>query len=215
MATNRSGAARPNGVSQTKVCQFRLVLLGEIAVGKSSLVLRFVKGHFTEYQASTIGAAFLTQTVSLDNTTVKFEIWDTAGQEMYHSLAPMYYRGAQAAIVVYDITNQDSFRRARNWVKELKQQAAPSIVIALAGNKSDLVANNSHLRMVEVEEAEAYADENRLLFMETSAKTAMNVNDIFLAIANKLPKSEGGGAGTAGGARRLYDGEQPRNHCCK
>lgn len=74
-------------------------------MGKSSLVLRFVKGQFHEYQESTIGAAFLTQTVCLDDTTVKFEIWDTAGQERYHSLAPMYYRGAQAAIVVYDITN--------------------------------------------------------------------------------------------------------------
>ena len=100
--------------------------VGESAVGKSSLVLRFVKGQFHEYQESTIGggrvydvlcvcdgivpllAAFLTQTVNLDDTTVKFEIWDTAGQERYHSLAPMYYRGAQAAIVVYDITNQVS-----------------------------------------------------------------------------------------------------------
>ncbi|GBP70969.1 Ras-related protein Rab-5B [Eumeta japonica] len=113
MANNRSGASqRPNGAPQSKVCQFKLVLLGESAVGKSSLVLRFVKGQFHEYQESTIGAAFLTQTVCLDDTTVKFEIWDTAGQERYHSLAPMYYRGAQAAIVVYDITNQTRFPRA-------------------------------------------------------------------------------------------------------
>ena len=70
-------------------------------------------------------AAFLTQTVNLDDTTVKFEIWDTAGQERYHSLAPMYYRGAQAAIVVYDITNQDTFMRAKTWVKELQRQASP------------------------------------------------------------------------------------------
>ena len=92
-------------------------------------------------------AAFLTQTVCLDDTTVKFEIWDTAGQERYHSLAPMYYRGAQAAIVVYDITNQDTFSRAKTWVKELQRQASPNIVIALAGNKADL----SSKRMVEYE----------------------------------------------------------------
>ncbi|CAH3853578.1 unnamed protein product [Pieris brassicae] len=146
MATNRSGAQRPNGAPQTKVCQFKLVLLGESAVGKSSLVLRFVKGQFHEYQESTIGAAFLTQTLCLDDTTVKFEIWDTAGQERYHSLAPMYYRGAQAAIVVYDITNQDTFGRAKNWVKELQRQASPSIVIALAGNKSDMAAKRMPLR---------------------------------------------------------------------
>lgn len=125
-----------------------------------------------------VSAAFLTQTVCLDDTTVKFEIWDTAGQERYHSLAPMYYRGAQAAIVVYDITNQDTFGRAKTWVKELQKQASPSIVIALAGNKADLASK----RMVDLEEAQAYADEHGLLFMETSAKTAMNVNDIFLAI---------------------------------
>lgn len=94
-----------------------------------------------------LSAAFLTQTVCLDDTTVKFEIWDTAGQERYHSLAPMYYRGAQAAIVVYDITNQDTFGRAKTWVKELQRQASPNIVIALSGNKADL----SSKRMVEYE----------------------------------------------------------------
>lgn len=145
MANNQrgSGIQRPNGATQSKICQFKLVLLGESAVGKSSLVLRFVKGQFHEYQESTIGAAFLTQTVHIDDTAVKFEIWvslsslyvfaqlfypglmffqDTAGQERYHSLAPMYYRGAQAAIVVYDIQNQDSFVRAQTWVKELQRQ---------------------------------------------------------------------------------------------
>ncbi|KAK2579498.1 hypothetical protein KPH14_010809 [Odynerus spinipes] len=143
---NRGTAQRPNGSTQGKICQFKLVLLGESAVGKSSLVLRFVKGQFHEYQESTIGAAFLTQTVCLDDTTVKFEIWDTAGQERYHSLAPMYYRGAQAAIVVYDITNQDTFVRAQTWVKELQRQASPSIVIALAGNKADLTNKRQLLR---------------------------------------------------------------------
>ncbi|KAL7977163.1 hypothetical protein Chor_009112 [Crotalus horridus] len=137
-------ARRPNGPTLgNKICQFKLVLLGESAVGKSSLVLRFVKGQFHEYQESTIGAAFLTQTICLDDTTVKFEIWDTAGQERYHSLAPMYYRGAQAAIVVYDITNMDTFVRAKNWVKELQRQASASIVIALAGNKADLASKRA------------------------------------------------------------------------
>ena len=96
----------------------------------------------------------------------------------------MYYRGAQAAIVVYDITNADTFSRAKVWVKELQRQAAPNIVIALAGNKADLAAK----RQIEVVDAQAYADENGLIFMETSAKTAVNVNDIFMAIARKLPK---------------------------
>ncbi|XP_025773295.1 ras-related protein Rab-5C isoform X2 [Puma concolor] len=197
----RGGAARPNGpAAGNKICQFKLVLLGESAVGKSSLVLRFVKGQFHEYQESTIG--------------VKFEIWDTAGQERYHSLAPMYYRGAQAAIVVYDITNTDTFARAKNWVKELQRQASPNIVIALAGNKADLASK----RAVEFQEAQAYAEDNSLLFMETSAKTAMNVNEIFMAIAKKLPKNEPQNAAGAPGRNRGVDLQEnnpaSRSQCC-
>eukprot|EP00657_Telonema_sp_P-1_P009420 TRINITY_DN3608_c0_g2_i2.p1 TRINITY_DN3608_c0_g2~~TRINITY_DN3608_c0_g2_i2.p1 ORF type:complete len:224 (+),score=40.17 TRINITY_DN3608_c0_g2_i2:134-805(+) len=178
----RSVAMNSSGGS--KVVQFKLVLLGDSAVGKSSLVLRFVRGQFFEYQESTIGAAFLTQNVSLNDYTVKFEIWDTAGQERYHSLAPMYYRGAAAAVVVYDITNADSFQRAKSWVKELQRQGSPNIVIALAGNKSDLATK----RKVDTEEAKEYAKDNGLFFMETSAKTATNVEELFKAIAKKLPK---------------------------
>ncbi|CAF0739680.1 unnamed protein product [Brachionus calyciflorus] len=182
----RSGSGGGGTASASRTCQFKLVLLGESSVGKSSLVLRFVKGQFHEFQESTIGAAFLTQTVQIDDTTVKFEIWDTAGQERYHSLAPMYYRGAQAAIVVYDISNKESFHKAQTWVKELQRQASPNIVIALAGNKLDL----ANKRAVSYEEAKQYADEHSLLFMETSAKTAANVMDIFTSIAKKLPKSD-------------------------
>lgn len=218
---NRKMSTRTGGAgSATRTCQFKLVLLGESSVGKSSLVLRFVKGQFHEFQESTIGAAFLTQTVQIDDTTVKFEIWDTAGQERYHSLAPMYYRGAQAAIVVYDITNKETFHKAQTWIKELQRQANPNIVIALAGNKLDL----ANKRAVSYEEAKAYADETGLLFMETSAKTAANVMDIFTSIAKKLPKNETNeslnGQTRTNGNRNLNlpaaDGSSNSNSsCCK
>ncbi len=130
-------------------------------------------------------AAFLTQTVALDDATVKFEIWDTAGQERYRSLAPMYYRGAAAAIVVYDITNPDSFAGAKSWVKELQRRGDPNVVIALAGNKADLESR----RKVEFEEANAYAEENGILHLETSAKNSNNVRALFVEIAKKLPKN--------------------------
>ncbi|CAF4267711.1 unnamed protein product, partial [Rotaria sordida] len=172
-----SATGQPAGI-----CPFKMVLLGESAVGKSSLVLRFVEGKFHEYEVSTIGGAYLTQTVSIGDITIKLELWDTAGREKYHSLAPMYYRGAHAAIVVYDITNADTFSRAKVWVKELQHQAASNIIIALAGNKVDLATTT---RQVEVADAQTYAEENGLIFMETSAKTSMNVNDIFMAIARK------------------------------
>eukprot|EP00698_Gefionella_okellyi_P021066 TRINITY_DN6717_c0_g1_i1.p1 TRINITY_DN6717_c0_g1~~TRINITY_DN6717_c0_g1_i1.p1 ORF type:complete len:228 (+),score=27.95 TRINITY_DN6717_c0_g1_i1:69-686(+) len=202
--------------SPAKVFQFKLVLLGDSAVGKSSLVLRFVRGQFSEYQESTIGAAFLTQTVALNDITVKFEIWDTAGQERYHSLAPMYYRGAAAAIVVYDITNKDTFYRAQQWVKELQRQGSPNIVIALAGNKVDLESN----RKVEQEEGQHYAEENGIFFMETSAKTAQNVNELFVEIAKKLPKTAPQRAPHSSGVVGLGEGgdsgttDKPKPKCC-
>lgn len=167
-------------------CHFKLVLLGNTAVGKSCLVVRFVRNEFFEFQEPTIGAAFLTQTVTLDDTTVKFEIWDTAGQERYRSLAPMYYRGAAAAIVVYDITNKESYIGAKSWVKELQRRGDPNVVIAIAGNKCDQESS----RTVDKDEASQYAQDNGLIHMETSAKTAFNVKELFVEIAKRLPKSQ-------------------------
>ncbi|KAK2461802.1 hypothetical protein APHAL10511_006265 [Amanita phalloides] len=125
--------------STDRSVQVKLVLLGEAAVGKSSVVLRFVNNEFQPNKEPTIGAAFLTQKCRLDDRVLRYEIWDTAGQERFHSLAPMYYRNAQAAVVVYDITKASSLEKAKSWVKELQRQANLNIVIALAGNKVDLV----------------------------------------------------------------------------
>ncbi|KAJ2724819.1 GTP-binding protein of the rab/ypt [Coemansia sp. Benny D115] len=163
---------------------FKIVLLGESAVGKSSLVTRYARNQFDQYKESTIGAAFLTKEISLDeNSTANLHIWDTAGQERYKSLAPMYYRNAAAAVVVYDITQAESFSKAKSWVKELLQQAEPSIVIALAGNKTDLSAR----RTVSREEGITYAESNGLLFFETSAQSGENVEDLFVKLAQKIP----------------------------
>lgn len=162
----------------------KLVLLGESAVGKSSLVLQFVKQQFDDYRESTIGAAFLTQTVPVQQGFIKFEIWDTAGQERYKSLAPMYYRNAHAAVVVYDITSSASLLKARTWIAELQRQADPSIIVCLAGNKLDLAETQ---RQVSTEEAQKFADEEGLLFFEVSAKSAEGVEGMFKAVADKLP----------------------------
>lgn len=235
-------AAAPKPSSSVK-----LVLLGEAAVGKSSLVMRFVNNDFQENKEPTIGAAFLTQKCNLPTRTIKFEIWDTAGQERFASLAPMYYRNAQAALVVYDITKASSLTKAQHWVAELQRQASPGIVIALVGNKADLVEDgvddeeaapvpqepaasetpegesdeggesvtaaapaaddddndNDGARKVPTKTAKAYADEEGLLFFETSAKTGQNVTEVFTAIANAIPETSLKGPRGVGGQTNL------------
>ncbi|PVU94606.1 hypothetical protein BB561_002415 [Smittium simulii] len=186
----------------SKPVQVKLVLLGEAAVGKSSLVLRLVNNDFQENKEPTIGAAFLTHKCQVEDKTVKFEIWDTAGQERFHSLAPMYYRNAQAAIVVYDITRRSSLDKAKSWVKELQHQANPNIVIAFVGNKLDLVQNSdvensadsndeasenynqedNSTRQVSTNEAMAYSKNAELVFFETSAKNNINIIETFYEI---------------------------------
>ncbi|KKA28250.1 hypothetical protein TD95_002427 [Thielaviopsis punctulata] len=182
MSARGSGGAPARGGFTPPTLQFKLVLLGESAVGK---------GQFDSFRESTIGAAFLTQKVETkDKNIVKFEIWDTAGQERYKSLAPMYYRNANCAVVVYDITQAASLDKAKAWVKELQRQANENIVIALAGNKLDLVQEQPDKRAVPTAEAEAYAREAGLLFFETSAKSGENVAEIFDTIAETLPHEQ-------------------------
>ncbi|KAH7649004.1 Rab5 [Cryptosporidium xiaoi] len=175
-----------SNVKNPKTLHLKLVILGDASVGKSCLLVRFSKDEFHEYQEPTIGAAFMTQSVNVDDEyIVKFEIWDTAGQERYRSLAPMYYRGAAAAIVVYDITNSDSFQGAKSWISELQNINNSDIVVALVGNKQDLESS----RAVDVDIVSAYAKEKGILNFETSAKTGYNVQALFEEIARNLPKA--------------------------
>lgn len=135
-------------------------------------------------QETTIGAAFLTKNVQLEDGSAKIEIWDTAGQERYRSLAPMYYRGANAAIVVFSLTDRESFEGAKSWVRELKRRGDPNVVIQLAGNKADLVAK----RVVETDEAKEFCAAEGLQYIETSAKDATNVERAFLDVARRVPR---------------------------
>lgn len=163
---------------------FKLVLLGDAAVGKSSILMRFLQNKFTDGIETTVGAAFSTKTIECRNRQVKFEIWDTAGQERFRSLAPMYYRGASSAMVVYDQTNPLTFERAQEWVRQVMSTVHnPNIVVALVANKMDLADQRS----VPLVTAEAYAEREGLLFQETSAKTGKNVLSLFEMIASHLP----------------------------
>jgi len=202
MSTSTSSTAQAPTVPRS--VSIKLVMLGESAVGKSSIALRFCRNEFSDWRESTIGAAFLTQQVKVGEDTVKIELWDTAGQERYRSLAPMYFRNANCAIVVYDLTSLASLEKARSWITELQRQADPGIIICLAGNKLDLAETQ---RQVLAETAKKLADEQGLMFCEVSAKTGEGVEEMFQSLASKIPldsptikpRSAGGGTQVRGG----------------
>lgn len=132
--------------------RFKVVLLGEGRVGKTSILLRYTKGEYSDRQVSTLQASYLDKKLEIGSTKVNLSIWDTAGQERFHALGPIYYRDAAGALLVYDITDAESFNKVKNWVKELRKIVGTEIVIVIAGNKIDLEKN----RHVNVEEAERF-----------------------------------------------------------
>ncbi|XP_071332202.1 ras-related protein Rab-17-like [Trachinotus anak] len=165
-----------------RTLRVKMVLLGSSGVGKSSLAVRFVKDEFRS-ASPTVGCAYLTRMVHLSDVTLRFEIWDTAGQEKYHSVTPLYYRGAHAALVIYDISKRETFTRAQVWLKELEKHYIPgSTVTWLVGNKGDL----DQEREVSVQEGQALASDRGLFFTETSALSGDQISELLVAIAHRV-----------------------------
>jgi len=161
---------------------FKVVLIGDSGVGKSNLLSRFTRNEFNLESKSTIGVEFATRSINVDGKTVKAQIWDTAGQERYRAITSAYYRGAVGALLVYDIAKHATYVNVTRWLKELRDHADSNIVIMLVGNKSDL----KHLRAVPTEEAKAFAAENGLSFIETSALDSSNVEGAFQTILTDI-----------------------------
>ncbi|TFY59530.1 hypothetical protein EVJ58_g5714 [Rhodofomes roseus] len=161
---------------------FKVVLIGDSGVGKSNLLSRFTRNEFNLETKSTIGVEFATRSITVDGKTLKAQIWDTAGQERYRAITAAYYRGAVGALLVYDISKHQTYVNVTRWLKELRDHADSNIVIMLVGNKSDL----KHLRAVPTDEAKAFAAENNLSFMETSALDASNVESAFQTILTDI-----------------------------
>jgi Ras-related protein Rab-2A len=145
-------------------------------VGKSCLLLQFTDKRFRQQHDLTIGVEFGARTIQIDNKNIKLQIWDTAGQESFKSITRSYYRGAAGALLVYDITRRDTFTHLTRWLEEVRQNGNPDTTIMLIGNKSD----QDSRRQVTTEEGERFARENGLIFIETSAKTAANVEEAFI-----------------------------------
>lgn len=161
---------------------FKLVLIGQSGVGKSSLLSRFTRNEFNLESKSTIGVEFATKIVNIESKQVKAQIWDTAGQERYRAITGAYYRGAVGALLVYNVTNRHSFQSITQWLKELRDNSEEGIVIMLVGNKIDL----DYLRSVDIEEGKDFANQNGLHFIETSALDSTNVETAFYQILKEI-----------------------------
>lgn len=161
---------------------FKVVLIGDSAVGKSQLLNRFARNEFTLDSKATIGVEFQTRTIVVDHKTIKAQIWDTAGQERYRAVTSAYYRGAVGAMLVYDITKRQTFDHVARWLEELRSHADNNIVIMLVGNKTDL----GTLRAVTTEDAKEFAEKEGLFFLETSALEATNVESAFLMVLTEI-----------------------------
>lgn len=160
---------------------FKILLIGDSGVGKSCILLRFSDDAFSESHISTIGVDFKIRTIENNNKIIKLQIWDTAGQERFRTITSSYYRGAHAMLIVYDVTNTESFLNIKLWLQECDKYTHKNVVKFLIGNKCD-----STKRTVNYEDGKKYADSLHMPFIETSAKTSLNIEKLFFMTANIL-----------------------------
>mmetsp|Transcript_19901 Transcript_19901/g.48387 ORF Transcript_19901/g.48387 Transcript_19901/m.48387 type:complete len:204 (+) Transcript_19901:50-661(+) len=166
---------------------FKLLIIGDSGVGKSCLLLRFADDTYTESYISTIGVDFKIRTIELDEKTVKLQIWDTAGQERFRTITSSYYRGAHGIIIVYDVTDKESFSNVKNWISEIDKYAGANVNKLLVGNKCDLASK----KVVSFDEAKELADSLGIKFLETSAKNSHNVEQAFQVMAAEIKQRVG------------------------
>jgi len=163
---------------------FKLLLIGDSGVGKSCLLLRFADDTYTESYISTIGVDFKIRTIQLEGKTIKLQIWDTAGQERFRTITSSYYRGAHGIIVVYDVTEMESFNNVKQWLHEIDRYATEGVNKLLVGNKSDLVSK----KQVDAAQAKELADSLQIPFLETSAKSYTIVEQAFMTMDSEIKK---------------------------
>uniref|UniRef100_A0A7S3QX35 Uncharacterized protein n=1 Tax=Dunaliella tertiolecta TaxID=3047 RepID=A0A7S3QX35_DUNTE len=168
------------------LAKYKLVFLGDQSVGKTSIITRFMYDKFDNTYQATIGIDFLSKTMYLEDRTVRLQLWDTAGQERFRSLIPSYIRDSSVAVVVYDVTNRQSFMNTTRWIQEVRTERGSDVIIFLVGNKTDLVDK----RQVSIEDGDEKARESNVNFIETSAKAGLNIKALFRKIAAALPGME-------------------------
>ena len=169
---------------------FKIIIIGNSNVGKTSIINRFTDKEYSDKHLATLGCDFHMKTIIINEKMIKIQIWDTAGMEKYQSITKSYYRGAQACLIVFDITNRESFEAIDNWIENFNKFSNPNIekIILLIGNKCDLGID----RKISYEEAENYSRVNNLLYYETSAKDDINIHEVFYFLGSQLLKINSG-----------------------
>ena len=193
-------------------CVYKVLLLGDSTVGKTCFLLRYCDKTFQEAHLSTIGLDYRLKSMTLQSgKNIKLQIWDTAGQDRFRAITKNYYKGANGIILIYDVTNVQSYENVKNWISQIREEANPNVVIYLAGNKVDV---SEQEKLVKTEDGKKIADEFKLKFYETSAKNGVNINEIFEDLVEviddiysklEVPKTEQ--------KNKLYTGKT-RRQCC-
>ena len=163
---------------------FKYIVIGNAAVGKSNIISRYTKGQFFENYQMTINLEYSSKDIKIKDKTYRVSLWDTAGQEEFRSISRGYYKSAVCGLVVYDITNRDSYEHISSWVEDCLAQSPKTVFMVLVGNKSDL----NEQRKVTFEEGQQMAKNNNMLFYETSAKSGLNVDKVFEDSAKEIHK---------------------------
>ena len=166
----------------SEIFLFKYIIIGDSFVGKSKILLRYTNNSYNEIFVITIGAEFGAKTINIDGQEIRIQIWDTAGMENFKSITRSYYKNSICALIVYDISNKDSFKNVLNWIEDCKVFSPKNILLVLIGNKCDL----EEKRQVSKEEGKKVAEENNMIFFETSAKDNINIDETFLKSAQKI-----------------------------
>lgn len=166
----------------TSIVSLKYIIIGASGVGKTALMKQLVEGSFSEEPQSTIGVEFDSTLITVDQHQVKLHIWDTAGQERFRSIAKAYFRNAVGVLLVFDITERKSFDDLSTWLNDVHALCDPNVVVQLIGNKADMASS----RAVTVSEAEAFAKNHQMSYLETSAKNGDNVSEAFIRVASQI-----------------------------
>ena len=191
---------------------YKVLLLGDSSVGKTCFLLRYCDKSFQDAHLSTIGLDYRLKTLTLKNKkSIKLQIWDTAGEDRFRAITKNYYKGANGIILIYDVTNLQTYENVKNWITQIREEANPNVIIYLAGNKIDIPEES---RAVKTSDGQKIADEYQLPFKETSAKDGMNVNEIFQELVEKIDEVFSKIEQPKDPRNKLYDGGKKKRSFC-